>query len=223
MKKLLLPFSLLLTILFFYACGTEPKEPPPTAAEKVAEEVNKSIEEAFEGVEGGSKKLEDALKGIVSAVEGSADSDVKIVPFREMKETLPESVAGMDKMDRGEGSTTKMFGFKVSTCEVSYGSRKEKITIQLIDTGGVGKAVMGSMPWTSMEIDKETKDGYEMSTEYKGHKAFEKYNDKRKSGTLAVLADERFVVNIEGKGVSMKQLKAARDEVNLRKLIKLGR
>ena len=222
MKKSFLPLYVLLFTLFIFACGSEPKEPEPTTREKIADEVNKSIEEAFEGVEGGSEELKDALKGIVSAVEKNTDSDVKIVPFREMKALFPEEVAGLDKMDKGEGSTNKMFGLKVSTYEVAYGDRKEKIKIQIVDTGGLGKAVMGAVPWATMEVDKETKDGYEMTTEYKGHKAFEKYNEKTKRGSFAVLADERFVVNIEGNGVTMEQLKDARDEVNLKQLIKLG-
>jgi len=222
MKKSLLSFFVFGSILFFYACGTEPKEPPPTTGEKIADEVNKSIEKAFEGVEGGSKELENALKEIVSSVEQGGDSDVKIVPFREMKALFPGEVAGLEKRDKGEGSTTKMFGIKVSTYEVVYGDSDGKIKIQMIDTGGLGRAVMGAVPWATMEVDKETKDGYEMTTEYKGHKAFEKYNEKRKSGNLALLADKRFVINVEGKGVSVDQMKEARDEINLKKLISLG-
>lgn len=223
MKKSLLSFAVLIATLFMYACGSEPKEPPPpTTSEKIADEVNKSIEEAFEGMEGGSNELKDALKGIVSAVEQNSKSDVKVVPFREMKALFPDEVAGMNRMDKGEGSTTKMFGINVSTYEVSYGDKDAKVKVQMIDTGGLGKAVMGAVPWATMEVDKETKDGYEMTTEYKGHKAFEKYNDTRESGNLAVLAGERFVVNIEGRGLSMKKLKEARDEIDLDQLIRLG-
>jgi hypothetical protein len=223
MKKSLLPFALLLSGLFFYACGTEPKQPEPTPSEKAADELGKSIEKAFEGVEGGGKDLKDALKEMGTAIEKNANKDIVIVPFRQMKELFPERIAGLNKVDKGEGSTTQVFGINVSNYEVYYGDKSNKVKIQMIDTGGVGAALMGAVAWSSMKIDKETKEGYEMTTEYKGHKAFEKFNENSKTGSLAILAADRFVVNIEGEGLPMKKLKEIRDEIDLDKLISLGK
>ncbi len=224
MKNCSAIICILIVAIAFTSCKNEPKEPERTSSEKIADDINKSIDDAFKDVEGGSDELKDALKGIVDAVEKNSKSDVKIVPFRELREMLPEKTAGLKKVDKGEGSTTKTFGINVSTYEAKYSDGKKKtIKIQLIDTGGLGKAIIGAVPWTTMEVDKETKDGYEMTTEYKGHKAFEKYDERRGSGSLATLLDERFVLNIEGDGVKMKDLKEAREDVKIKRLIKKGK
>jgi len=210
---------LFVTVLFF-SCGSEPKE---TEAEKAADEITNSINDAIDGIDGGSQELKDAIKGMANAVSDGSAKDVKIVNFREMKELLPGKIGGLELKD-SEGSTSGAFGFKASTVTAKFANddNSKNVKLDMVDTGGIGKAFLGAVPWTTMEMDKETSSGYEKTTEYKGNKAFEKYNNKNKTGNLAVLVGERFVVTLEGRGLTMDELKDGMDDVSFKQLIKLG-
>lgn len=43
-------------------------------------------------------------------------------------------------------------------------------------------ALIGVAAWSMIDRDKETENGYEKTTTYKGNKAYEKYNSKNKNG-----------------------------------------
>ncbi len=222
MKNSLALFSILFVFIALIGCRNEPKQPdPPPASEKLADDLNKTIDEAFENVDGNSEDFKNALKDVVKAVQDNSNENVKIVPFRKMKELLPDKVIGLERTD-GEGSTSGALGIKASTYEATYGEGDRQVKIQLVDTGGLGKAIMGAVPWATMEVDKESKDGYERTTEYKGHKAFEKYNERSKSGNLATLVGERFVVNIEGDGLSIDEMERVRSRIDIDQLLRLG-
>lgn len=215
MKNLLktIPFFLLLSIIFV-SCGSDVSE-----KEKVAEDVKNSIDD----IEGASADLKDALKGVVESVKSGDNSNVEIVNHRKLKEFLPESMAGMDRVS-SEGQTGGAFGIKVSTSEARYGSKKSRephLEVTIVDTGGLGASLMATVPWATMEMDKESDNGYERTSEYKGHKSFEKYNASSEKGSIAVLVEKRYLVTIEGRGITEKQLKNAIDEINIKKLARL--
>lgn len=68
------------------------------------------------------------------------------------------------------------------------------------------------------EIDKETDEGYEKTFTYKGNKGYEKYNNKYQNGEISVLVAKRFVVEINGKNVSMDEMKYSLDMIDIGKL-----
>ena len=214
MKMFKMLFPLLLAMLFLFACKSEPKQVEKTASEKIADNVNESVQEALKNFDGSTEDLQKSIEDVVAAVEKNVDKDIKIVSFRDLKTLIPEEVAGMKRKDKGEGSTTKIFGIKVSQYGATYtGADNEKLKIQIMDTGGMGTALMAAVPWSQIEVDKETANGYERTTEYKGYKAFEKYDEKRKKGEFMVLVDGRFVVTINGRNVSAEKMEAARAEI----------
>jgi hypothetical protein len=73
----------------------------------------------------------------------------------------------------------------------------------------------------SAEIDKESDDGYEKTTKFRGFKAYEKYSKKGKQGSLSLIVVERFLVSVDGQGVTMKDIQKAMDAVNLKKLARM--
>lgn len=50
-----------------------------------------------------------------------------------------------------------------------------------------GLAGMTAFAWSWAEIDKESDDGFERTFEYKGHKAYEKYDTNYKNGEYRYL------------------------------------
>jgi hypothetical protein len=125
-----------------------------------------------------------------------------------LKELLPEELDGMNRTS-ASGEKTNSFGIKVSQSEGKYKSEdgEQNIKITIIDLGSMkGLTGMALFAWTMAEIDKETEDGYEKTTEFKGYKAFEKYNTKNKNGDLEVIVGDRFMVKGEGWGVDMDDI-----------------
>ena len=68
------------------------------------------------------------------------------------------------------------------------------------------------------EIDKESETGYEKTTKYKGHKAYEKYDNEYQDGSIEVLVSGRYMVSVQGNNISMDIIKNAMDEIDIGKL-----
>jgi hypothetical protein len=77
---------------------------------------------------------------------------------------------------------------------------------------------LATVAWSRAEIDSETETGYEKTTTFSGHKAFEKFDTAGKDGQLSILVGGRFVVEVEGSNVTMDQLKTAAGQIDLVKL-----
>lgn len=142
------------------------------------------------------------------------------VNFRDMKEILPNDLGGMEQTDN-EGQTSGIMGFKFSTAKATYEEDKAKLEVKIIDIAGIGKLASKMADWSTLDIDKESKNGYERTTTIDGHKAYEKYDANRQKGKVAMIIDDRFIVDLEGRNVTEKQLRNAIEDINIRKLRRL--
>lgn len=175
------------------------------------------------------KKQEEAQSG-VTALQQLADKAkamqdreaVDPIDFRKLKELLPESLSGFKRTEIS-GEKQGAMGFTVSRAEARYTSDDNAtVKLEILDTGGIaGVASMALAAWTMAEIDKETESGYEKTTKYDGHKAFEKYDSQNKNGELNVLVSDRYVVNIHGDNITIDQLKDVLKDFDLNKLSEL--
>jgi hypothetical protein len=105
----------------------------------------------------------------------------------------------------------------VSKAEGEYKSEdnKQNIKITILDMGSMkGLAGMTAFAWSWAEIDKESDEGFERTFEYKGHKAYEKYNTNYQNGEVQVLVAKRFMIEIKGNNTPMEKIHSALDEVN---------
>jgi hypothetical protein len=201
MKKKYLVSLALLSMLSLVSCGGKKDE------EKVAEkETPPSAVEALQQFADKAKDMKN--KGTVDPVD-----------FRELKEFLPKEVEGL-KRTEATGEKNGAMGFIISRAEARYsGDGDASAHVEIFDTGGVaGVATMALAAWTMADIDKETNTGYEKTTQLEGYKGFEKYDNQSKSGELNVLVADRFVVNVDGNNLSIKQLKNILSDIDLDKL-----
>ncbi|CAG5070191.1 hypothetical protein DYBT9623_02931 [Dyadobacter sp. CECT 9623] len=162
----------------------------------------------------------DALQAFADkAKEMGKRETVDPIDFRKLKELMPEELIGLKRIE-ATGEKSGAMGFTVSTAQARYkGDKDESIVIEIVDTGGIaGVSTMALATWSMAEIDKETADGYEKTTQLDGYKAFEKYNSTIKAGEINVLVADRYVVNVEGNNISVDQLKEALKDINLVKL-----
>ena len=205
----LISFLTILSILFLFGCGSNEKQDNQKSGDQVSNQDDKSGVNEDEKQDNGKEDENDFMKGMKNFTDMMKQgSKVETVDFRKLKELLPEELDGMNRTS-ASGEKTNSFGIKVSQSEGKYKSEdgEQNIKITIIDLGSMkGLTGMALFAWTMAEIDKETEDGYEKTTEFKGYKAFEKYNTKNKNGDLEVLVGDRFMVKGEGWGVDMDEI-----------------
>lgn len=226
MKKFTLLFGLLISFtLIFSACASE-EDKRKAEAERKAEELGESIDKLGESLgdvgenigENVSDNVNDAVKQLGDALGGLAKNKdgetVEPVSHRKLKDFAPEKMMGMERTDY-EGQTSGAFGVKVSTSESTYKEGDQRMELKIVDTGGLGMALMGMAAWSTIEVDKESSRGYERTTTIDGNKAFEKYDSNRKKGELAMIVDDRFVVTMEFRNMDMDDVKSAIKKLDL--------
>lgn len=215
MKKIIyiIPIA---TFLLFFGCDKETKDEANKDSEpKISKNNESDDKESNENKEGDYDDFSDNMKKLEDMMSGG--EKVEVVNFRKLKELLPEELDDM-KRTGFSGEKTNAFGINVSKSEGEYTSEdnNQKITITIMDMGSMkGLAGMTAFAWSWAEIDKESDDGFERTFEYKGHKAYEKYNTNYQDGEVQVLVAKRFMLEIKGSDTPMEKMHSALDEVNI--------
>ncbi|HMQ47623.1 MAG TPA: hypothetical protein PKA00_05820 [Saprospiraceae bacterium] len=217
-------YGLFCLSLFLFACSSD-KKSNNEAEEKDANTITLTTENEDgtttteeidpQNVEEAMNQVKDALSGLNK--DGKA---VEVVNFRDLKEALPKKIAGMDRTSHS-GEKTGMFGINVSQAQAEYEGGDKSIDVSLIDFAGVSMFTMQMAAWSTIDIDKESDNGYERTTTIEGHKAFEKYDSKAKSGEVNILVADRFILNIKGRNVSASEMKDAVKDMDLKAIAKL--
>ena len=164
-----------------------------------------------------AKSVEDMVENITKEAEKMSNEKPKeVVDAKLLKELLPSDADGLPRKEASSQKTGAM-GFNVSTAEGRYKEGDSSIEVNIIDVAGTG-ALMGMAAWSMIDMDKETEDGYEKTTKYKGNKAYEKYDNKSKDGEIAVIVASRFVVTVKGNNVGIDKIKATLEDIDLGRL-----
>jgi predicted small lipoprotein YifL len=169
----------------------------------------------------GIKSLDDFVDNMKEVQKGFEEGKkYEVVDFRDLKALLPESIGDMSRSN-AEGEKSGAMGFTVSKAEADYNNEdySKNIGIEITDfTGAAGFSGLAAWGWAMAEVDKETETGYEKTIKYKGHKAFEKYDNQGHYGSIEVLVSGRFIVSVNGNNVLMDEIKSALDQIDIGKL-----
>lgn len=195
---------LLISVSFlFLSCGEKKTESPLdqlTDKAKEMENLGEKMKEATEGFTEGKK--------------------VNPVDFRELKALLPEAIGDL-KRNNIEGEKVAAMGMNISKANADYSDAENNISIDIniTDLGNIsGLSGLAAYGWYMVDIDKETETGYEKTFTYKGNKGFEKYDNEGKYGEVSILVAKRFVIEANGNQVSMDQIMAAVNMIDIGKL-----
>ena len=186
--------------------------------ENIQSDIDEDLEEAKEDFSNAFGNLGEAIEGLKKKHN---IEDKEPIGFRDLKKALPRSLGGVD-FEESEGQTSGAFGFKISTVEATYKEEESEFEVTIVDVAGVGKLVKSMAKWTEFEVDKETRNGYERTTEIDGHPALEKYDERRERGETSILVNDRFIISVKGRGVSERQMRRAVDDINIRKIARLS-
>jgi hypothetical protein len=195
------------------ACGKqEPPKPvdPGTRVEQAAKQLGDAARQ------GDVHQAGEAMKQMGEALSGSVK--VEPVDFRVLKELLPESLAGLKRVN-SEGSRTNVVGIASSKAEAVYSDGKGgRIALEVTDVGSLSGVTAMAFAWVNVEIDKEGTSGYERTTSLGGRKAYERYDAATRTGELDVIVAGRFIVGVKATGVEMAVFKEAVAKLDLAKL-----
>ena len=100
-----------------------------------------------------------------------------------------------------------------------YNKGDARISLEVTDIGAAG-AMMGAVRVNS---NKQTADGYEKIGQVNGRMTTEEYNRSSNSGKYGVLVASRYMVEADGNGVTIEDLKAAVGAVPLSRLEALSK
>lgn len=160
-------------------------------------------------LEAASKRMEAAAKQVEAGTATATDPEA-------LKAYLPASVAGFTR-DEVSASSSGAGGYEGSQAEGRYTKGDASLRLEVTDMGAVG-ALAGVATAFNVKSSKETATGYEKVGMVGGRMTQESYDRQAKSGEYSVLVGERFMVQAEGEGVTMEDLKAAVGSVDARRL-----
>lgn len=195
------------------ACGGSSDKPGPMdqlAAAKEALGNAKNTASAY-------KEMGDALAQI------AADSNVTVEPvdFRSLRDLLPTTLAGLPRTE-ATGEKTGAMGMTISKTEAEYrGEDGPSLDVTITDMGALrGMGMIGMAAWTMAQVDKETSDGFERTTKYDGHPAYEKFSgtESSRNGNIQVVVASRFLIEVDGSNMDFKGIKSAMESLPIKKL-----
>jgi hypothetical protein len=165
------------------------------------------------------------LIGIVRAddkKDGTAKADS--VDFRKLKELLPVELSGA-KRSEISGEKTKAGEMSISHATATYkkgdGNDAQKIEVQIMDYGNAEMAAGLSAAWATLEIDKETDDGFEKTVKVSGNPGFESWKKSSKRGEVQLLVGKRFIVSVQTTNIPDDQVIKVAEALPLDKLAAL--
>lgn len=202
--------TLLLSAIFIlFGCGKSGDNQPNEKEKSESEEKTgiQSVDDFVDNMKEVQKSMEEGKK-------------YEVVDFRELKALLPETIGNL-KRANAQGEKSGAMGFTISKAEADYNNEdySQSIDIEITDLSGAsGYAGFAAWGWAMVDVDKETETGYEKTTKYKGHKAYEKYDNQDQYGSIEVLVSGRFMLSVNGNNVPIAVIKSAVDQIDIGKL-----
>lgn len=179
------------------------------------EQVQTQLDEAFES-------LGEGLSGIGAAL--SNGSEIESIDYDELKDVMPSRIRGFEKHNFN-GDNVSVFGINLSVLEQEYKNDDgDRLDITVIDLGSLSNAALMGLDWLDLDIKSESSTGFEQTTTIDGNPAFEECDRSygEDSCSLHVVVEERFVVQIEGNNMEMKDIRGILDKMDIRKLEKMS-
>lgn len=154
--------------------------------------------------------LEDALSKAAEAISGAINDGEKIetMNFRDIKAIIPKRLLGMDRV-RFSGEKNGAMGITISQANAKFRNDEQWLKVDIVDGATSGIAKIGGMAWSTIEIDKESDDGYERTTTIDDYKVFESFSKSSGKSELKWFYKDRYIISLEGKGLDGDDLRKA--------------
>jgi hypothetical protein len=212
-------------------CGPSPEQVAREQGMKQLENAAKEMEAAGKKLEsvtakggqdvgaavGDAMKALGALAGAAGGVVGAGSFDP--IDFRALKALLPQELAGFEKTE-SSGERNNAFGISVSEARQSFRTTDGSKTVrfEITDPGSLAGPFALANMWINVDIDKETSNGYEKTSTVGGRKFHEKWDKSSRHAEVSAVVGNRFMVQIDARGVEMTEVKALLGKMDMAKL-----
>ncbi len=188
------------------------------------------LDEMARKMEEAGKRMEQAQASGDTAAVGKAMGDVlgalggaggAALPAASLKALLPEAVGEL-KRESIESSGGQAVGLAGATAKAVYRQGAKSLELSITDLGGLaGAAALAGL--ANVTADRETPDTLEKTYKEAGRTVKEDARKDGSQGELTVLLTNGVMVEARGRQVTMPQLKAAVDGLDLAGLEKMPR
>ena len=217
MSKLWTATGLTLALVATVGCGKSAEQKRQEEATKQLQDAAKKMEQAGneaqkaaeKGAEGMAAGMEALAKGL-GAAAGVANGGKAVEPvnFHELQASFAD-LPGWEKMKpTGETMTAP---FKISSAGVRYKKGDAEIRVKITDSA-YNALMLVPFSWVSNM-------GYEKAVKVAGFPGLEKWNTEGKDGELTLVANKRYIVELEGNDIGdPKVLHSLAEAMSLGKL-----
>jgi hypothetical protein len=166
-----------------------------------------------------AQQAEAAGKALQAQANGqpAPAGSVQALPADALKAMLPEALPTGFARTEISASSGGAAGVSGSNAQGVYTKGDSRITLEVTDMAAMG-ALASMATAFNVQSDKETATGYEKVSTVNGRMTDEEFDNQDKSGKFSVLVGNRFVVEANGSGVAIDDLKAAVQSVDLNRL-----
>jgi len=201
-------------------CGKSPEQQQVEQIQKNAQQMAQSAAQMSGNAQDVARGFEAMARGMAAAATGTTaagnSKPVDPVDFKELQAMLPD-VAGWAKSQPEAERMTAPVSFAYASTRYKKGDFE--ITEKITDSGFNQLLIAPLSMMLATGYAKESTKGFEKSTTAAGYPAFEKWDKGDKSGNLTVFVNQRFVVELEGTGMTdNKELQAFLTRTDLKKL-----
>lgn len=170
-------------------------------------------------------KAAEALQTLMNAATNQSLPGVAApLQPKELIALLPAEICGQRRTS-AKGEKSGAMGINVAQASGSYGGNDAPgFDVKIIDLAAMGPlGALTGLGLVATEFESESDDGYERTVQYGDHKGVEKYSTASKSGSVTVIVNNRFTVEVEGRDIEAGQLKTAIEALDLNALNDLSR
>lgn len=174
------------------------------------------LDEAAKRMEKMAKRMEQTQPGAQSDGEPPTEDGESVPPIAadDLKALLPKTVPGGFAQSDVSTSTGGAAGFSFGTAKAVYTKGEARITLSLMDMGAMGAfAALGSA--FGANASEETATSYSKMGQVDGRMTIEDFNRETKSGKYGVIVSDRVMLEAEGSGAGMDDLKSAVDAIDI--------
>lgn len=211
--------SLVLLTFLMVGCDRKQTQNDPNSSEpqaKVTEgvDVSKDPFAAF-------KKITEIGSKYQEIQDGVADKEpVEPVSFRELITLFPKPPSGW-KAKEPDGQTTSFSGYQISQASQTYTKGDRSIKLSVVDwaynTGLYTSFLL------SADFSQESTRGYNKGIKIGDNPGREEYDSRNKTGSLSLLAEQRFFTQIEGRNIESEELQEWWRKMDQKRMGKLAK
>ncbi|MEM1325420.1 MAG: hypothetical protein AAGI23_05665 [Bacteroidota bacterium] len=219
-------FPLLVVTFLAWNCESDTQQNESTTTitttDEDGEEINIEInnkEDLFDALHTMLDKVEERIDEEGNSF-ATSDKDTDLdISYQDLQDELPLMISGMLRQDV-TGDRNGIGKFQVANANARYETDDRSIDLGITYVGGLPFARMGEKWLKDANIVHEEEGEKAQTTTIDGYTAFESYNERKESGSVAVFVDDRFIVHAKGKGMSERALRKAVTKVDLDDLAK---